>query len=358
MSKTLKKRSNTAMGRRRAAVGVRLGVVTGLVLFLVGVVTVTTYSNTVVEDQLHISTDRILFVGDVLLARRVETYMEQHGSDYPFKRMIDVFKRHSDIIGNFESSIPKEHRHTPDLTYSFSTKAAYVETLEAVGFTGVSLANNHTLDKGDVGYTHTREVFGNTSIQASGHPSVLRVEDIQYYDLDGKIIAIIPLNLTYGMRPLAAVDNVLEEASENSVYQIVYVHWGIEYKLTASDTERKVAHDLIDSGADVIIGHHPHVVQDIERYRDGLIFYSLGNFIFDQFNNKEREQGLALSFYYEDAMLHFDLIPVTSEDLRSSPRPMDEEERASFLRSLALRSDLELRNEIEKGSIQFIYDME
>jgi len=81
---------------------------------------------------------------------------------------------------------------------------------------------------------------------------------------------------------------------------VVSIHWGEEYETSPSTLQRKIAYELIDAGADLVIGHHPHVIQEVEVYGNGLIAYSLGNFIFDQNFSEETSRGLILEVVFSD----------------------------------------------------------
>ena len=84
---------------------------------------------------------------------------------------------------------------------------------------------------------------------------------------------------------------------------VVSLHWGEEYKTLSNDRERELAHRLIDAGADIIVGHHPHVRQEVERYNGGWIIYSLGNFVFDQIFSEATRTGLVLVVTVEDGAI-------------------------------------------------------
>lgn len=291
------------------------------------------------DEEVVVTNDQMLFVGDVFLGRQVERYMKQFGEEYPFKRIQPLLSTHTDVIGNFESSIPKRHVETKNFGFVFSVPAAYAGVLSNAGFSGVSLANNHAFDHGEDGFNNAKEVLKNAHVNVSGHPTRVTREEVQFYDLNTKRVALVPLNLTFGSAPAEDAIEVLKTVREESDYQVVYVHWGVEYITTANKEQQRVAHAFVDAGADAVIGHHPHVVQNIERYKDGLIFYSLGNFIFDQYSEIDYQQGLTLSLSFEDGIYSYTLNPVTSEDRRSSPRLMDAMEQKYFLRELADRSD-------------------
>jgi poly-gamma-glutamate synthesis protein (capsule biosynthesis protein) len=93
-------------------------------------------------------------------------------------------------------------------------------------------------------------------------------------------------------------------------FLVVFPHWGIEYQITASARQQELAHEFVDAGADLVIGAHPHVVEPVELYRGKAIFYSLGNFVFDQGLSFWTEHGLAVQvILHQDGRKDFKLIP-------------------------------------------------
>lgn len=133
-------------------------------------------------------------------------------------------------------------------------------------------------------------------------------------------------------------------------FLIVSMHWGEEYKLINSPAQQKLAHQLIEAGADLIIGHHPHVVQNIEKYQGKLIFYSLGNFIFDQYFSSDTQQGLAVGLeIYPDRLV---CRPFPLQINFSQPVLMEQNKASEFLIQLAKRSDDKLVDEIKDGIIK------
>ena len=131
-------------------------------------------------------------------------------------------------------------------------------------------------------------------------------------------------------------------------FLIVSLHWGEEYKLINSPTQQKLAHQIIEAGADLIIGHHPHVVQNIEKYQGKLIFYSLGNFIFDQYFSPDTQQGLVVGLEIYPKNLVYRLFPLQIN--LNQPVLMEQNKASEFLIQLAKRSDDKLVDEI-KGDI-------
>jgi gamma-polyglutamate biosynthesis protein CapA len=297
----------------------------------------------------------MLFVGDVMLARNVETLMDARGSDYPFKGIRDTLADYEIVVGNFEASIPEKHQRTPSLAFTFSVAADLAPTLVRNNFTDMTLANNHAYDYGKEAYTHTRETLTTAGLTVGGNPQTLSNDEILYHTIDGVRIAIIPVNMIGSTPPLVHITTVLADAVKKSDMQIISIHWGTEYELVAHESQRALARAFIDAGADAIIGSHPHVVQDIEEYRGAPIFYSLGNCIFDQYWNADVQIGLAVALSFEEKKVQYTLLPLTSIDSRSAPRPMNRVERAQFFDSLAERSEVSLADAITDGVITELF---
>jgi len=294
----------------------------------------------------------VLFVGDVMLGRYVETLMNEHGLNYPFSRIEEEFKRHSKIIGNFEGSIPIEHVQTPNGILKFSVQDDSAQELSRVGFTVLTLANNHSLDYDISALLNTNRVFGHAGIRSSGHPNVLSQNDVIFFEQEGVIFSIIPINYTWEKIDLGSVTNAIDHARRLSDVIVITIHWGEEYEVVGNEVQKKFAHTLIDRGVDLIIGHHPHVVQHVEKYNGALIFYSLGNFIFDQYWENNVLEGLTVGMDVKGGSIKYSLLPVTSADRYSAPRSMTKIERSAFLHDLAVRSDVMIADEIRDGIIE------
>lgn len=291
----------------------------------------------------------IRFTGDIMLARHVETLMRSNGATYPFSRLATS----SDMlwVGNFEATVPDEHTQTPDFTFTFSVDKTFLEPLSDFGFTHLSVANNHTYDYGETGYTETLKNL--EAFTTFGHPNTVSAEQVVYLESGEIVIGLLGLNLTPGEFDALSTQRVLASMADESDIQIVYVHWGEEYRDTHTEFQARVAEQLIDDGADAIIGHHPHVVQDIGLYNGAPIFYSLGNFIFDQYFDQAVMEGLVVGLTQTDLGFAFMLYPTTYADAPASPRYLDEIERTVFLEQLAERSDSVLQAEIRRGYIEF-----
>lgn len=289
--------------------------------------------------------EKLVLVGDIMLARDVERKMNATNPEYPFLNTGDLLKEKI-VVGNFEASVPKVHIPTEDFEMKFSVPAHNISGLGEVGITHLSLANNHSLDHGGDGYINTVEELEENKIAVFGHPTKLGTGSVEYVVIEDKIVAIIGINATYYYPNSTSWETLVIEASERSDFQLVYIHWGDEYESIHSQHQEKLAHELVDHGVDLIVGHHPHVVQDVERYKNGLIFYSLGNFIFDQYFNDQVQEGLVLKLLSIKDKWVIELYPVESKTTKAQPRKMNKEEKHRFLTDLSKRSQESLEKEI------------
>jgi poly-gamma-glutamate synthesis protein (capsule biosynthesis protein) len=285
------------------------------------------------------SSPSLLFVGDVMLGRHVETLWRRNGFDALFSGVSDLLSGPEVKIGNLEGPILSGEPQTPlqSLRFVFSP-----EILPALApFSFLSLGNNHTWDYGSSGYLATVSSLRDAGVILFGHP-------LEEYDgvLLSSSTLLFGFNATYPSFSLPDAEDRVRDASSSLV--IVFMHWGNEYELTPSPAERTIAEGLIDAGADLIVGAHPHVVQSIELYRGVPIFYSLGNFIFDQYFSPDVMEGLAVRMEMKEKP-SYTLIPLSLG--RTHPSPMTMASSSVFLSNLSLRSAPELREEIVQGVI-------
>ena len=294
--------------------------------------------------------NEIVFVGDVMLARQVETFMDTYGSDYPYTSL-PPHASTSYLIGNFESAIPKKHIQTPSLGFVFSTEEKHIPALIDYGFTHLGLANNHAFDYGPSGFVNANDVLRKASSTPFGNPSFFSSASAVYLEVGTTTVAVLAL-YALDVRPTQEeLEAVLQDIATQSDMQIVYVHWGTEYALTHNAFQETLAQELVDAGADVIIGHHPHVVQDVAIYKNTPIFYSLGNFIFDQYFSSDVQEGLMVHMKKSNEGWWYTLVPVSTLDSKTVPYVMQPSEKALFLEALAERSDVALTQMITSGSL-------
>lgn len=258
----------------------------------------------------------LLFVGDVMLGRYVEV-LQKRGLD-PFGDTTSFLKSHTTIV-NLEGPIPKLHIPTKSYGFSFSFPEGSAGYLKKHGVSAVSLSNNHMLDQGSKGYEDTKNILEKEGIfHFGGYDS----DTSDYYEtqLGSKKVIITGVNMISSTwNEKTVIDRIhLIHMMYPDAFLVVYIHWGNEYKLTQSPLQEVFAHKLIDTGVNAIIGSHPHVVEGIEIYKNSPIFYSLGNFIFDQYFSEETQEGYMVSVYLQKNYFVYTLIPVVSKKSKVS----------------------------------------
>lgn len=267
----------------------------------------------------------LLFVGDIMLARAVEMRMEQFGIGYPFEALGDTLSSPDVTIGNFEGVVTETHYPTPNFTFRFSVKPEYLAYIKTAGFDVLSLANNHSLDYGTTSLAHTRMLCTEYGLVCSGEPKGLSAQSTTVVEACAHRVGILFIHTLYGVPDTNTLKTYIEKLSTESDVQVAYVHWGEEYALTHNTVQEELAHTLIDAGIDAVIGHHPHVVQDVALYNDRPIFYSLGNFVFDQFFSNDVQEMVGVEMKIEDTQITYTLMPFSSMDTRSQPHHADSE---------------------------------
>jgi len=307
------------------------------------------------EENIGTSSDRksqkLVFVGDILLARHVEHYINTKGQSYPLKNAADIFSGANYVVGNFESAVLEKHIKTPSYITTFSVNKKYLGLLSEAGLTHVSLANNHSLDYGKDTFNYTVSAIEETGINAIGNPESVNADSWSVIKAGDYNIGLFAVSAVYSDLPWSQVEEEFKKMSDRTDFQIVYIHWGEEYILKHNQEQETIAKKLIDIGFDTVIGHHPHVTQDIEVYNDKPIFFSLGNFLFDQYFSVDVQQGLAVTLEISSSTVEYHLLPVSSEGSLSQPHKMLEPESLLFLKNLARRSQDAYAENIAQGKL-------
>jgi poly-gamma-glutamate synthesis protein (capsule biosynthesis protein) len=260
------------------------------------------------DEQVVSDTISMIFVGDIMLSRYIGTIMERT-SDYkfPFADMVDIIRSANIAFGNLESPISNRGMKTGS-KYSFRADPKVVEGLLYAGFDILSIANNHAWDYGRDAFSDTLHHLKDAGIDYVGggvdfkdaHNGIVReingtrIAFLAYTDLLPEKLSAT--NDSIGIAYLDIKQMIKDIESANSISDIVVVsfHWGDEYETTHNEIQEQVAALAIDKGASLIIGHHPHVTQEVGQYKNGWIAYSLGNFIFDQNFSEDTRRGLLL----------------------------------------------------------------
>jgi poly-gamma-glutamate synthesis protein (capsule biosynthesis protein) len=173
----------------------------------------------------------------------------------------------------------------------FCADPGTVAVLEDAGVDVVALANNHGMDAGSRGCDDTMETLAEHNIAfAGGRPEGSAADDVTYLEVNDTVFAFLAYtDLDFEHGAMCKVDADMEnaltrvrEARRHAEVVCVSYHWGIEYQKEPTERQVELGQATIDAGADVVLGHHPHVMGGVEWYHDGLILYSMGNFVFDQ----------------------------------------------------------------------------
>lgn len=290
----------------------------------------------------------ILLVGDIMLDRGVESLIKKNSVIYPFQKISQFLKGVDIVFANLEGPIVKEPQNFSSGSLNFNFLPQTTEGLSWAHFNLVSLANNHTLNRGKKGLEETKQFLKEKNIDFVGDP--LKCTEDFSFKKDN--IVFLAFNKTFPFNcsdeKIINTINSVKSLNPDSLL-IVSIHWGEEYQERNSIFQQELAHKIIEAGADVIVGHHPHVVQNIEIYKNKLIFYSLGNFVFDQYFSEDTQKGLAVGIEIYNNRIRYQLFPFKSR--KSQPMLMTQKETNQFLEKLALKSSPDLFDKIIKGGI-------
>lgn len=223
----------------------------------------------------------LLFVGDIMLDRGVEWQIQKNGGDWrwPFLKIADTLQKADLVFGNLESQISDKGTNVGSI-YSFRADSRSIEGLTYAGFDILSVANNHSFD-------YTREALEDSvvRIQQSG---ITPIEDsLVIKEVQGTRIGFLAYSNFPGIAQVnwdnfPEVIQDIQNAKSQVDILVVSLHAGDEYQPQPNEFQKAFTKAAIHAGADLVVGHHPHIVQPLEQYLHGWIAYSLGNFVFDQ----------------------------------------------------------------------------
>lgn len=273
-----------------------------LVICALGVVIFPEKISTVTRDSFFAperKQTKLLFVGDIMLDRSVREYAETHGYPYIFDSIREYIQSFDAVIGNLEGpitdnpslSLGTTRADQPgNMTFTFSPEVASV--LKAENITLVTIANNHILDFGRDGFEQTKLNLDSAGVLWVGNPYG-GTENVRYVTYGDTEFAFVSFNQFLG-RDIDETVALIADAQNRADVVVVLAHWGEEYALEQVSYVVPWAHAFIDAGADTVIGSHPHVIEPFEEYKGGRIYYSLGNFVFDQYWEPNVRCGLGV----------------------------------------------------------------
>lgn len=274
-----------------------------------------------------------VMVGDLMYGRHVEQVTERYGYDHVLADVAPLLDADY-VTGNLEQVITDRPDELPeaDKLIHLSSGSRTVEALADAGFTTLALANNHLMDHGIPGLRDTLAALDTAGLAYAG--AGVTVDDatrIDYQEHGGVRVATLSFSDAYVVGFVARAfqggvlsaeeqraSRLIREADANADLVITHFHWGTEYGFVPTGQQRELAEMAADSGADIVIGHHPHVLQSVERIGDTLVLYSLGNFVFDQGWSRTRESTVARYELGADGRARVSFVPVVIEE--ATPR--------------------------------------
>jgi poly-gamma-glutamate synthesis protein (capsule biosynthesis protein) len=269
----------------------------------------------------------LVATGDIMLARTVEERMNQYGSLYPFQAVYHLLQAADIAVGNLETPFTVSGQPA-DKRFIFRAHPEHISALQAVGFDVLSLANNHILDFPPDSMDDTLATLADLGIatvgvgrgEAAAHrPAVLEVKGIKVAFLafaaprwrnspEVPTATDSEANAAVAWAEPEPVRRAVAQARQEADLVIVLLHMGTEYEAQANQEQRAVAHAAVEAGASLVIGHHPHVLQDVEIYQGVPIVYSLGNFVFDMdVIERTRDTAILRAVLAQDGVRSVDL---------------------------------------------------
>jgi poly-gamma-glutamate synthesis protein (capsule biosynthesis protein) len=296
---------------------------------------------------------KICFVGDVFPADMPNNLGNGIASKF-FSSEKTTWSNHTKkIIGdadiaicNLESPLILDDQHKPEIEFAGPKK--FSQFLSKAGFHIVSIANNHILEHGESGFVKTMEALTSQNIKIIGLSDQVNFSKIIYHEIKEKVIAFVSFSAVpdpknqdkYAKYSEEAVLKNIRKVKSNKIdYLVIYLHWGDEYINIPSRRQVESARKFIDQGADIVVGHHPHVIQPFEYYHHGVIFYSLGNFIFDMMWSKNVRMGLVAYVTLDGGQVKVNTTP-TFLDENYFPQPLAGKQLLKFNQWLSKKSNL------------------
>ncbi|MEK7797175.1 MAG: CapA family protein [Pseudomonadota bacterium] len=268
---------------------------------------------------------RIAAVGDIMLGGTGTPEFERFGYDYPFEKTRALLKQSHIVFGNLEGPLTHADHAPVAKKYLYRSPPEKVApALLNAGFNVVSLANNHAMDQGVEGLKHTLDALDLVGIKHTGAGmNLAEARKPAILESHGARVAFLAYTLTFPEEFWATVERPgspfgheahvradIAAAKQQADIVLVSFHWGQEGKTELRDYQRSLGRAAIDAGAAAVIGHHPHVLQGVERYKNGVIFYSLGNFAFGTYGPEAFRSAIATLTFRDKKLSEVQLHPL------------------------------------------------
>ncbi len=320
-------------------------------------------------------------VGDIAFFKSINAKAKESGKNSIFENVENRLNRADIIFGNFE--FPFSKKGEPNFSHSYEGYRGDFDMLphlSSVRFSILNLANNHVMDWGVEGLETTKNALNQLGIETVGagvnleearKPVVFQKNGIKFgflgYTKSGGWIA------SKALPGAAKIDKSLIKEDISALRRkvnhiIVSLHWGIEFSDYPYPDDIEMAHEIINMGSSVILGHHPHVIQGYEKYNNGVIFYSLGNFVYDPFServfvntaiNKRLDNMIVEINFLKNSIISFSVIPTKiNDELR--PIILVGKEKERLLNRIELLSDdiTNKKNEFYRSAFGNLFERE
>jgi poly-gamma-glutamate synthesis protein (capsule biosynthesis protein) len=277
----------------------------------------------------------IAAVGDLMFGNRTEPFLKEFGPAYPFKDVIPFLGKADVVVGNLESPISLRGTAVQNKKFTLRAGPIAAQALKSAGFRVVTLANNHTMDFGPLALQDTLAALDENDILYTGAgmdlvdaraPALLKVK--------GRTLAFLAYSLTFPLEFFASTSRPgtapgyadfvkadIEAIRPQADIVIVSFHWGAELMIAAKDYQIELGRQAIDWGADLVLGHHPHVLQELEVYKGRLIAYSLGNFVFGSESERTNTSMILLLTFQGNRLARVEAVPLDVNNYRVKYRP-------------------------------------
>jgi poly-gamma-glutamate capsule biosynthesis protein CapA/YwtB (metallophosphatase superfamily) len=247
---------------------------------------------------------RILFAGDMMFDRSVRMAALEHGDDFLFSCLASTLRDADIVVANLEGPVTTHDSMSvgsivgsgENVTFTFPTSTATL--LKRHNISLVNLGNNHIMNFGREGAEQTTKWLDAAGVMHFGDPVALtEAARVKQIELDSIPFSFVSWSDWTGGEKEEVIAQIARERAMGRIV-VVYTHWGDEY-VSPNERIQSLAREFIDSGAEIVIGSHPHVVLEHEIYNGKYIYYSLGNFIFDQYFNEAVRKGLMLNIVFD-----------------------------------------------------------
>ncbi len=242
---------------------------------------------------------KFLFIGDMLLGDEYIKHAHKHHIDllYPFRKIQHLLDGTDVLLINIEGPLYKGYQRRQGVTVHLSNNLKLLEILKKPKVCICNIANNHIFDFGYDAFKKTKDILDKNGIfyigagkdiNEANEPLIIeykkyKIGILAFTSDESHVGSIIAGKNTIGCASYLDFNSVIKQIirlKKNTDFVCVSMHWGHEYFSYPSIEQMRMAHEMVDAGANFVIGHHPHVIQGVERYKDSMIIYSLGNLFF------------------------------------------------------------------------------